>query len=76
MFGLSIHVLCRADRPNSSKLYLGCTISLFVLATIFVVFTGWAEIRQAIICYDAIKTNDYLPLLRYLKGNSLKATLL
>ncbi|KAJ8085606.1 hypothetical protein PM082_004424 [Marasmius tenuissimus] len=75
VFGLSIHVLCRPDRPNSSKLYLGCTISLFVLATAFVISTGWSAIRQTIICYDAIKTNNYIPLLEYLKGDSLKATL-
>ncbi|KAF9264573.1 hypothetical protein L218DRAFT_900391 [Marasmius fiardii PR-910] len=67
IFGLSIHVLSRPDAPGS-KLYMGWTISLFVLGTLYTTTYVWGASRQAKIYFDAATTKDYTILLEYLIG--------
>ncbi|KAF9264508.1 hypothetical protein L218DRAFT_224995 [Marasmius fiardii PR-910] len=65
LFGLSVHTLCRRDGP-SSKLYMGWTISLFVLATIYTATYIWGISRQAALDFSTATTKDYETFFKYL----------
>uniref|UniRef100_A0A0W0GAK7 Uncharacterized protein n=1 Tax=Moniliophthora roreri TaxID=221103 RepID=A0A0W0GAK7_MONRR len=73
LFGMSVQILCKRnqERPNE-KLYLGWTVTLFVLATITNGFQAWLMIQQQIIFFEAAETREYDRLLRYLLGEPLK----
>ncbi|KAF9265044.1 hypothetical protein L218DRAFT_957714 [Marasmius fiardii PR-910] len=65
-FGLAIHTLSRRDGP-SSRLYMGWSISLFVLATLFVAINAWGLSRQTMIQFKAATTKNYTPFQKYLR---------
>ncbi|KAF9265097.1 hypothetical protein L218DRAFT_957781 [Marasmius fiardii PR-910] len=65
VFGLAIRVLSRRDGP-SSKLYMGWSISLFVLATLHTATYAWASSRETMISFKAATTKNYTPFLKYL----------
>uniref|UniRef100_A0A0W0FBF1 Uncharacterized protein n=1 Tax=Moniliophthora roreri TaxID=221103 RepID=A0A0W0FBF1_MONRR len=53
-------------------LYLGWTVTLFVLASVTNAFQGWMMIQQQIIYFEAGRTRDYSKLVEYLFGETLK----
>ncbi|KAK1222754.1 hypothetical protein PQX77_014394 [Marasmius sp. AFHP31] len=69
ILGLSINVLWgrRAESPGS-KAYMRWIIALFVLATIINALTVWHYMNEALIIFNAVKTNDYIPLFELLTG--------
>ncbi|KAK1223924.1 hypothetical protein PQX77_013203 [Marasmius sp. AFHP31] len=69
VFGLCTHVLYRRKRSGSG-IYLICTISLFVLATFYVVPSAVGLARQSAIVFTAAKTREYEPLLAYLEQDA------
>ncbi|KAJ8092875.1 hypothetical protein PM082_023508 [Marasmius tenuissimus] len=71
IFGLAIRVLCRRD-AQSSRLYLGGTIALFLLGTLFVSAYLWTSILSTVIFYKAVKAQDLTPMLEYLRHNVQK----
>ncbi|KAF9256590.1 hypothetical protein L218DRAFT_188768 [Marasmius fiardii PR-910] len=70
-FGLSVHTLSRHN-PLSSKLYVGATVTLFVLATFYTAAYVWGVSRQTMIYFKAATTKDYTALLDYLAFNEKK----
>ncbi|KAG7094239.1 hypothetical protein E1B28_007844 [Marasmius oreades] len=72
MFGLSIHVLFRRN-SNDHKLYTGCAIALFTLATIYTSIETWGVSRQTFIGFHSATTGDYAPLVQYLKGDDRRS---
>ncbi|KAG7094136.1 hypothetical protein E1B28_007748 [Marasmius oreades] len=72
VFGLSIRVLIRRN-SRAHKLYTGCSIALFVLATIYTAVKTWGALQQALNGFRAVKTKDYLPFVQYLEGNDGEA---
>ncbi|KAK1215405.1 hypothetical protein PQX77_021980, partial [Marasmius sp. AFHP31] len=71
IFGLCMHVLLHRHR-SALRLYLVCTILLFVFATLFTASETFGETRQAIIYFRAAKTRNYEPLLDYWGGDHLE----
>ncbi|KAJ8077834.1 hypothetical protein PM082_002274 [Marasmius tenuissimus] len=71
IFGLCMQVLHRRKTAKSG-LYLTCTISLFVLANIYVWAAVWGMARQTILYFRAAKTRDYEPLAEYLVHDNTK----
>ena len=71
IFGLCINALVHQERLRTG-LYFVCTISLFVLATVFVVSEAVGLSRQAVIELRAVKSRDWDPLVRYLVGDTGK----
>ncbi|KAG7098057.1 hypothetical protein E1B28_000031 [Marasmius oreades] len=71
IFGLSIHVLFHQSNPVH-RLQTGCTIALFILATIYIVSQVWATFGQASIGFHAATTKDYASVIQYLKGDDGK----
>ncbi|KAK7028072.1 hypothetical protein VNI00_015023 [Paramarasmius palmivorus] len=70
--GQCIHELVvNRDRPNR-RLYLGWTISLFVMITITDAFFTVNYVQQTIYDFNAAKTGDLIPLLDFNLHNSLK----
>jgi len=69
VFGLCMQVLLRRER-SGMRLYFWCTVSLFVLATIFVGSGVFGMTHQAAILFTVAKTHDLEPLLRYLVRDS------
>ncbi|KAF9255308.1 hypothetical protein L218DRAFT_884405 [Marasmius fiardii PR-910] len=72
VFGLAIRVLSRRDRPLSG-LYMGLSISLFVLATLGMPTYAWGLSRQTMIVFKAATTKDYTPLLKYINSDERKS---
>ena len=75
IFGLCIHTLHRRRASGSgseSRLYLTCTVALFVLATVAVAGETFGLAQQAIVVFQASKTRDFDLLLEYLRQDSLK----
>ncbi|KAJ8085437.1 hypothetical protein PM082_004253 [Marasmius tenuissimus] len=75
IFGLSIHILFRRHGRHTSarRLYLWCTVTLFVLNTIHVVFHSTATAYQAVKDFEAAKTKDWDEFMKYLNGTELKS---
>ena len=71
IFGLSIYALFRPGNP-AHKLYKGCTIALFILATIYTVVRTWGHYQDAFIAFYAATTKDYTAFIQYLEGNDGK----
>ncbi|ESK85748.1 hypothetical protein Moror_2457 [Moniliophthora roreri MCA 2997] len=72
LFGICLRVLLeRHDRPNR-YLYLGWTISLFILATMLNALETCGYIRQAAVDFDAAKTRQYDKVVQYLGGDTFK----
>ncbi|KAF9254499.1 hypothetical protein L218DRAFT_992292 [Marasmius fiardii PR-910] len=71
VFGLAIRVLFRRDGP-SSRLYMGWSISLFVLATLYTATYTWGLSRQTMSNFKAATTKNYTPLLKYLDSDEEK----
>lgn len=69
VFGLSIQALFW-HKTSIHKLYKGCSVALFVLATISVAVNTWGISQQALLCFHAATTKDYLPLIKYLVGQN------
>ncbi|KAK1222097.1 hypothetical protein PQX77_015071, partial [Marasmius sp. AFHP31] len=59
VFGLSIHVLTRSRKTHAArKLYLWCTILLFILDTLYVAGYTMQEFRQVMFQYEAARTRN------------------
>ncbi|KAJ8089601.1 hypothetical protein PM082_014857 [Marasmius tenuissimus] len=72
IFGLSINVLWSRHETPASKTYMRWIIALFILITINIATTMWIYMNQTPIYFNAVKTNNYIPLYEYLTGkNSL-----
>ncbi|KAJ8077627.1 hypothetical protein PM082_002059 [Marasmius tenuissimus] len=67
IFGLSVHVLHRR-KVTASGLYMACTVSLFLLASLYVVSETVGLTRQAVVEFRALRTGDYDSLMRYLRA--------
>ncbi|KAF9255176.1 hypothetical protein L218DRAFT_1081974 [Marasmius fiardii PR-910] len=67
VFGLSVHILYHHDGA-ASKLHMGWTMSLFVLATLYTATYVWGISQQAMIYFNATTTKNYVPLFKYLIG--------
>ncbi|KAL0059385.1 hypothetical protein AAF712_013863 [Marasmius tenuissimus] len=74
LFGLAMRILLRRGTP-SSGLYLGFTVSLFVLATVDNLFIVWGLIQDSTIIFNAIKTRNYSRLLNHLRHDRVKTAL-
>ncbi|KAG7087650.1 hypothetical protein E1B28_013597 [Marasmius oreades] len=70
IFALSVHTLSRGP---ASKIYTIWTITLFVLATIYIVNNTCGFARQATIEFNAATTKDYTPFIQYLSGDVPKS---
>ncbi|KAK1222753.1 hypothetical protein PQX77_014393 [Marasmius sp. AFHP31] len=71
IFGQSINVLWgRGAESSGSKTYMRWIIALFVLATITNALTVWHYMNEALIIFNAVKTNDYIPFFEYTTGPS------
>ncbi|KAI3618211.1 hypothetical protein WG66_005615 [Moniliophthora roreri] len=69
LFGTCVYIMLRRqkddERPNH-KLYLWISVILFVLSTVFVVVYTISLVSGSIIRFNAVKTQDYLPLVLHL----------
>ncbi|KAF9255892.1 hypothetical protein L218DRAFT_878174 [Marasmius fiardii PR-910] len=72
--GASARVLSRQDN-TISKLFLGCVITLFILATLETICEATQVIRQAIIEFSVAKTQNFGPLVDYLQHDTTKTIL-
>ncbi|THU82751.1 hypothetical protein K435DRAFT_932542, partial [Dendrothele bispora CBS 962.96] len=73
IFGACVQVTWREkDRLPNSILYLAGTVSLFVLATIANAFETWEFVRQATIEHEALRTQEFEELARFLAGDEIK----
>ncbi|KAK1223920.1 hypothetical protein PQX77_013199 [Marasmius sp. AFHP31] len=71
IFGLCIHVLFHRKGPRLT-LYLICTITLFVLATLTVASKAFGLTRQSVIHFRALRTRDFGPVVKYLAHDNAK----
>ncbi|ESK89059.1 hypothetical protein Moror_5334 [Moniliophthora roreri MCA 2997] len=69
LFGTCVYIMLRRqkddERPNH-KLYLWISVILFILSTVFVVVYTISLVSGSIIRFNAVKTQDYLPLVLHL----------
>ncbi|KAK1234653.1 hypothetical protein PQX77_002136 [Marasmius sp. AFHP31] len=72
IFGLSIRVLTRRPDNPAPKLYLWCTIVLFVLDTIFVALDAVGYIQGTLVKFDALKNENWDRMFWYLRHDALK----
>ncbi|KAK1228046.1 hypothetical protein PQX77_008925 [Marasmius sp. AFHP31] len=72
VFGASVKITWRdkARVPNST-LYLGGTVSLFILATVANAIETWEYVRQATIEHEATRTQQFEELDRFLAGDEV-----
>lgn len=71
VFGVSICVLSRPGSP-AHRLYTGCSITLFVLTTIYTTVNTWGTSREVLYKFRAATTKNYGPFVQYLKGDNGK----
>ncbi|KAK7032481.1 hypothetical protein VNI00_013049 [Paramarasmius palmivorus] len=71
IFGVCLHVLLRRREQPNRKLYLGWTISLFILATTLVVIQAYILIRQSVLQFTWAKKQDWESLLVYVQTDRL-----
>ena len=72
VFGLSIRIFTRRRDNPAPKLYLWCTISLFVLDTIYVALDAVGYIQGTLVKFDALKNENWDRLFWYLRHDGLK----
>ncbi|KAF9263148.1 hypothetical protein L218DRAFT_999804 [Marasmius fiardii PR-910] len=70
IWGQAVRILYRPDGP-SSKLYMGWTISLFVLATLYTATYVWGSSHQAAILFYGATKEDYSSLLNLLDTDKM-----
>ncbi|KAK1234610.1 hypothetical protein PQX77_002186 [Marasmius sp. AFHP31] len=70
IFGLCISVLRQRRDSPASRTYTRWIITLFVLETIYVSSTVWTQVDHAVSGFDAIKTQDYIPLFESIRDSS------
>ncbi|KAK1235600.1 hypothetical protein PQX77_001165 [Marasmius sp. AFHP31] len=68
IFGLSVNVLWRRRDSPGSKAYTRWIIALFALTTIFNATTVWLYMKHALVAFNAIKTENYIPLFETASG--------
>ncbi|KAG7092866.1 hypothetical protein E1B28_009179 [Marasmius oreades] len=71
IFGISIYLLGQGDF-TARKLYMTCTILLFLISTCTVVVEVVGLIDGAMRQFTAVQTRDYMPYIRYLIHNDGK----
>ncbi|KAK1228984.1 hypothetical protein PQX77_007973, partial [Marasmius sp. AFHP31] len=71
IFGLSIDILWRRRESSASKVYMRWMIALFVLVTIFNVVNVWTWMNDTLVEFNAIKSEDYATLSKYLFSENL-----
>ncbi|KAL0060707.1 hypothetical protein AAF712_012487 [Marasmius tenuissimus] len=72
IFGASVKITWRDKaRAPYSTLYLGGTVSLFILATIANAIETWEYVRQAKIEHEAVRTQQFEELDRFLAGDEV-----
>ncbi|KAK7032488.1 hypothetical protein VNI00_013056 [Paramarasmius palmivorus] len=77
LFGISVKILCKRHKERPQRMvYLGWTVTLFILVTITNAFEGWWMIQQQRIYFEAVRTKAYDELLRYLHGSTPKTVAL
>ncbi|KAJ8085651.1 hypothetical protein PM082_004469 [Marasmius tenuissimus] len=64
IFGLLLNILWRRRESLASKAYTRWIVALFVLTTIFTATTVWIQIDETLVAFNAVKTGDYIPLLK------------
>ncbi|KAJ8085716.1 hypothetical protein PM082_004534 [Marasmius tenuissimus] len=70
IFGLSVNVLWFRHESSASKSYMRWIIALFILTTISNATIVWFHMYQALIIFNVIKTNNYVPYFRLLSGGN------
>ncbi|KAK1220891.1 hypothetical protein PQX77_016312 [Marasmius sp. AFHP31] len=70
IFGLSINILWRRRESSASKAYMRWIIALFVLTTINNVFGVRTNMDQILVAFNAIKSEDYVPLFKLIWGEN------
>ncbi|KAK1223573.1 hypothetical protein PQX77_013560 [Marasmius sp. AFHP31] len=68
----SVHILLRRDPGGTSKIYLPCTVALFVLGTTFVVLEIWGYSLQASILFSGAADKNYTLAYKYLTQDDRK----
>ncbi|KAJ8075545.1 hypothetical protein PM082_021175 [Marasmius tenuissimus] len=70
IFGLCINVLWQRRDSPASRAYTRWIIALFVLETISIASAVWMQVGHALIGFNAIKTQDYIPLFKAISSTS------
>ncbi|KAL0575616.1 hypothetical protein V5O48_006363 [Marasmius crinis-equi] len=76
IFGSSLQTLTRrkSDSPSPNRrIYLPGTISLFLLATLYVTAYVWTLSRQTTIYFGAATSREYLGVFQYLVHDTMKS---
>ena len=71
LFGCALYILRSQDFPNR-KLYMTCTIALFVISTCLVITETFFTIDTAKREFNALKTQDWTPYIQYLVRDKSK----
>ena len=72
LFGCALYILRRQDFANR-KLYMTCTIALFVISTCLVITDTFFTIDTAKREFNALKTQDWTTYIQYLVRDKSKA---
>ncbi|ESK86187.1 hypothetical protein Moror_16692 [Moniliophthora roreri MCA 2997] len=72
LFATCMNVLWKKTSQNNRGLYLGWTISLFTMATVIVIFETIGLLRQSLMAFWTVKSEDYRELIQYLSNDNLK----
>ncbi|KAL0565613.1 hypothetical protein V5O48_016407 [Marasmius crinis-equi] len=72
IFASAVHLL-RQDIFEFRKIYLTCTIALFVISTLTVIDDTFMAIQHAILQFDTLKTQDWESYNNWLIKQNLKA---
>ncbi|KAI3608451.1 hypothetical protein WG66_000941 [Moniliophthora roreri] len=78
LFGAAVYMMRsrqQCDERLNWSLYLLLTVILFVFSTAYVVIETVYLVRDSIICFTAVKTRDYEPLVDYWTHDSYKTAL-
>ena len=75
LFGCALYILRRQDFENR-RLYMTCTIALFVISTSMVITDTFHTIDEAKRQFNALKTQDWKPYIQFLARNKGKAATL
>ncbi|ESK87662.1 hypothetical protein Moror_1904 [Moniliophthora roreri MCA 2997] len=68
LFGAAVYMMRSRQQCNewlNWSLYLSLTVILFVFSTAYVVVITIFAVRKSIICFTAVKTRDYEPMMDY-----------
>ncbi|KAI3608467.1 hypothetical protein WG66_000915 [Moniliophthora roreri] len=75
LFGAAVYLMRsrqQCDERLNWNLYLSLTVILFVFSTVYVVIETVSLVRDSIICFTAVKTRDYEPLVDYWAHDNYK----